>query len=495
MLASEVASSLGTTAGVSIPSIYIAGQWRAAASGEEFDVRNPADGALIARVSAGGREDARDAIKAAAAAFPAWSSCTAYERSEVLFRAWQILTDRQEELAMVLTGEQGKPIRAARTEVKYAADFLIWFAEEANRVYGRTIPSARPDQRFIVTHQPIGVVAAITPWNYPISMITRKVAPALAAGCTVVLKPAEDTPLCAIEVFKALEQAGVPAGVVNLVTARDPKPIGEEFTGNPLVGKLTFTGSTAVGKMLARNAAGNLQRVSMELGGHAPFIVFADADPVHAAKGAALVKFLNTGQACISPNRIFVDSSIHDAFVGAFTERVARLRAGPGFDKDVSIGPLINQAAIDKMTAQVSDAVGKGARATTGGERLKGAGLDGGFFFAPTVLTGVTPEMRVYREETFGPIGAICRFENEAEVIRAANDTRYGLAAYVYTRDISRALRVSEALKVGMVGINNINPTSAAAPFGGVKESGLGREGAREGVFEYLDTRLVGISV
>lgn len=491
----ETAASANPAGTAPVPSIFIGGEWRPAASGEAFDVLNPADGALITRVAAGGREDARAAIDAAAAAFPGWSSRTAYERSEVLYRAWQILMDRQEELATILTREQGKPIRAARTEVKYAADFLIWFAEEAKRVYGRTIPSARADQRFIVMQQPIGVVAAITPWNYPISMITRKVAPALAAGCTIVLKPAEDTPLCAIEVFRALEQAGLPAGVANLVTARDPQPIGDEFTGNSLIGKLTFTGSTAVGKMLARNAAENLQRVSMELGGHAPFIVFEDADPVHAAKGAALVKFLNTGQACISPNRMFVHASIHDAFVEAFTERVAKLRAGSGFDKDVAIGPLINRSALEKMDAQVSDALGKGARATAGGQRLAGAGMDQGFFFAPTVLTGVTPDMRIYREETFGPIGAICRFEDEAEVIRAANDTRYGLAAYIYTRDVSRALRVAEALKAGMIGINDINPTSAAAPFGGVKESGLGREGAQEGIQEYLDTKLVGISV
>lgn len=494
-MALELTPSQATATGAAISSIYIGGSWRPAVSGEQFDVLNPADGSKLASVSAGGRDDAKAAIDAAAAAFPGWSSRTAYERSEVLYKAWRIITDRQEELAKILTSEQGKPIKAARTEVKYAADFLIWFAEEAKRVYGRTIPSARADQRFVVMQQPIGVVAAVTPWNYPISMITRKVAPALAAGCTIVLKPAEDTPLCAIEVFKALEEAGLPAGVANLVTARDPKPIGEEFTTNPLVGKLTFTGSTAVGKALAKSAAGNLQRVSMELGGHAPFIVFEDADPVHAAKGAALVKFLNTGQACISPNRFYVHASIHDAFVETFTERVSRLQAGSGFGKDVSIGPLINRAAIDKMEAQVSDALSKGAKATTGGKRLTGNDFDGGFFFAPTVLTAVNSDMRIYREETFGPIGAICRFEDEAEVIRAANDTRYGLAAYIYTRDISRALRVSEALKFGMVGINDINPTSAAAPFGGVKESGLGREGSQEGILEYLDTKLVGISV
>lgn len=478
-----------------IPSIFVDGQWTGARSGETLEVSNPASGAAITLVSAGGREEARAAIEAASRAFPAWAGKTAYERSEILYKAWEILMRRQEELAQILTAEQGKPFRAARIEVKYAADFLIWFAEEAKRVYGRTIPSARSDQRFLVMQQPIGVVAAITPWNYPISMITRKVAPALAAGCTIVLKPAEDTPLCAIEVFKALEEAGLPAGVANLVTVRDPKPIGEEFTRNPLVGKLTFTGSTSVGKMLARSAAHNMLRVSMELGGHAPFIVFDDADPVHAAKGASLVKFLNTGQACISPNRFFVHSSIHDVFVETFTERVSKMKAGPGVADGVSIGPLINGAALEKMQDQVADAVAKGAQVTTGGERLAGGDMSAGHFFAPTVLTGVTPEMKIYREETFGPIGAICRFDSEDEVIRAANDTRYGLAAYVYTRDLSRALRVTEALKFGMVGINDINPTSAAAPFGGVKESGLGREGASEGIMEYLDAKLVGISL
>jgi succinate-semialdehyde dehydrogenase/glutarate-semialdehyde dehydrogenase len=478
-----------------VNTLYIDGAWRAAASGETFDVLNPATGEPITRVAAGGRDDARAAIEAADRAFPAWAARTAYDRSEILYKAWRIITDRTEELARTLTAEQGKPLKAARTEVKYAADFLIWFAEEAKRVYGRTIPSPRADQRFLVLQQPIGVVGAVTPWNYPISMITRKVAPALAAGCTIVLKPAEDTPLCAIEVFKALEEAGAPAGVANLVTARDPKPIGDEFLENPLVGKLTFTGSTAVGKALARGAADQMKRISLELGGHAPFIVFEDADPVHAAKGAALVKFLNTGQACISPNRFYVHASLYDVFVETFTERVAKLKAGSGFEDSVSIGPLINQAAMDKMHAQVADALDRGARATVGGQRLSGPGMDNGFFFAPTVLAEVTPEMRIYREETFGPIGAICRFTDEAQVIKAANDTRYGLASYIYTRDLARALRVGEQLKFGIVGLNDINPTAAAAPFGGVKESGLGREGAQEGIVEYLDTKLIGISV
>lgn len=476
-------------------SLFIDGRWRGATAGDTFDVRDPATGEVVASVAAGGRDDAREAIEAAARALPAWSSRTAYERSAILYRGWELLTANTERLARILTTEQGKPLKAARAEVKYAADFLIWFAEEAKRIYGRTIPSPRGDQRFMLLQQPIGVVAAVTPWNYPISMITRKVAPALAAGCTIVLKPAEDTPLCAIEVFRLLEEAGVPAGVANLVTARSPQPIGDEFVSNPLVGKITFTGSTAVGKMLARGAADQMKRISLELGGHAPFIVFEDADPVHAAKGAALVKFLNTGQACISPNRFYVHASIHEAFVAAFADRVSHLRAGSGMDRDVTIGPLINEHALAKMERQVADARNKGAIVATGGVRLSGPAVDKGLFFAPTVLTGITEDMHIYREETFGPIGAICTFEDEQEVVRAANDTRYGLASYLYTRDLARALRVGEALKFGMVGINDINPTAAAAPFGGVKESGLGREGAQEGIMEYLDTKLLGISI
>ena len=477
------------------PSLFVDGQWRGAASGESFDVLDPASGQPIASVSDGGRADAQAAIAAAERAFPAWASTTAYDRSAVLYGAWRILQDRAEELARILTSEQGKPLKAARNEVKYAADFLIWFAEEAKRVYGRTVPSPRADQRFLVLQQPIGVVAAVTPWNYPISMITRKVAPALAAGCSIVLKPAEDTPLCAIEVFKALEQAGLPAGVANLVTARDPGPIGAEFLENPAVEKITFTGSTEVGKALARGAADQLKRISLELGGHAPFLVFEDAEPVHAAKGASLVKFLNTGQACISPNRILVHRSLHAEFVEALSKRVEKLRAGSGLEDGVSIGPLINESALQKMERQVADALAKGARATTGGERLTGPAVDGGYFFAPTVLADVSPSMQIYREETFGPIAPVLAFDDEEEAIAMANDTRYGLASYLYTRDLSRATRVSEALRFGIVGVNDINPTAAAAPFGGMKQSGLGREGASEGILEYLETKLVGTSV
>lgn len=473
--------------------MFINGEWRT--SDNKFEVVNPATGERIDSVVDGQREDARDAITAAANAFPEWASSTAYARASILERAHDILLEQKRSLAELMTREQGKPLKAALNEVQYAADFLKWFAEEAKRVYGETIPSARADQRFMVRYQAVGVVAAITPWNYPISMITRKVAPALAAGCTVVLKPAEATPLCAIAVFKILEQAGVPNGVVNMVTAANPIPIGEEFCTNPLVKKLTFTGSTAVGKKLAQNCAPQLKRVSMELGGHAPFIVFDDADPEHAAKGASLVKFLNTGQACISPNRIFVQRKIVDPFIRTFTDRISRMRVGNGMQEGISIGPLVNQSAISKVEMQVKDALKKGARLHAGGQPLTEGDLGKGHFFAPTLLSNVTPDMFIYREETFGPVAAVIAFDSFDEVIEMANDTHYGLAAYIYTQNLARAMRAFEALNFGIVGINDINPTSAAAPFGGMNESGLGREGAREGLSEYLETKLGGFSI
>ena len=475
--------------------MFINGEWCQAESGKKFGVINPATGEGIGDVADGGQVEAKRAIQAAHSAFGDWSSMTAYERSEILYKAYKLMSTRREEIARTMTVEQGKPLRAAMNEVKYGADFLLWYAEEAKRVYGETIPAPRGDQRFIVLHQPIGVVAAITPWNYPASMITRKVAPALAAGCTIVLKPAEATPLCAIEIFKILEEAGVPEGVANLVTGSDPKPIGEEFVTNPLVSKITFTGSTETGKLLARGAADQMKRVSLELGGHAPFLVLKDADPVFAAKGAVLVKYLNTGQACICPNRLFVHKSGVEAFTKEFVSRVIKMRAGNGLEQGINIGPLVNEKAIEKVERQVEDATSKGAELLCGGHRLMDDGLDRGYYYAPTVLSNVTSEMLIYREETFGPVAPIITFDDDDDVLEMANDTHYGLAAYIYTQNLSAAMRTFEGLRFGIIGINDINPTGAAAPFGGQKESGLGREGGHEGIFEYLETKLGGFSV
>jgi succinate-semialdehyde dehydrogenase/glutarate-semialdehyde dehydrogenase len=473
--------------------MYVNGEWLR--EGPTFSVHNPATGDTLGEVFDGNAEHAQQAIEAAEQAQHSWAGETAYKRSELLTRAHGLMLERQAALANLMTREQGKPLKAAMNEVKYAADFFLWFAEEAKRVYGETIPSARADQRFLVHKQAVGVVAAITPWNYPISMLTRKLGPALAAGCTVVLKPAESTPLCAMAVFDILHEVGFPPGVANLVTTSDPKPIGDVFCTHPNVRKLTFTGSTAVGKHLAQAAAPQLKRVSMELGGHAPFIVFDDADPVHAAKGVSLVKFLNTGQACISPNRIFVQRRILEPFLDTLQERVGKLRAGNGLDPANSIGPLINEAAIAKVDRQVQDAIAKGANLLSGGARLSDGELANGHFYGATLLSNISADMLIYREETFGPVAAVVPFDDDDDVIAMANDTRYGLAAYVYTQNLSRALRTFEQLQFGIIGINDINPTSAAAPFGGMKESGLGREGAREGIEEYLETKLGGLSI
>ncbi len=475
--------------------LYIDGQWGNADSKATFDGFNPANGEKSGGAADGSGSDAARAIEASRKAFGPWAGLTAHQRSEYLYEAYQRMTANREHLARLMTEEQGKPLKASRGEVQYGADFLLWYAEEAKRVYGKTIPAPRSDQRFMVLRQPVGVVAAITPWNYPVSMVTRKVAPALAAGCTIVLKPAEATPLCAVEVFKILHEAGIPAGVANLVTALNPAPVGEVFVQNPLVRKLTFTGSTEVGKILAKGAARQVKRISLELGGHAPFIVFEDSDPVHAAKGAALIKFLNTGQTCISPNRIFVHRSIMAPFVKEFKSRVSNMRTGSGFEDGVSIGPLVDNAALQKVQQQVSDALDQGAALVCGGRRLTKDNLDRGYFYAPTVLSDVTPQMLIFREETFGPVAPIIAFDSEEEVLALANDTNYGLAAYIYTNNLSRAMRMFEALNFGIIGINDINPTSAAAPFGGMQESGLGREGGREGIDEYLETKLGGFSI
>ena len=475
--------------------MFIDGSWVEAISGARFEVTNPATGEVIGDMPDGSSADAEAAIAAADAAFPAWSTTTAYERSSILYRAWQLMTERSAELAELMTREQGKPLKASTFEVKYGADFLLWFAEEAKRVEGHWLPSARPDQRFLSIRQPVGVVAAVTPWNYPISMLTRKMGPALAAGCTMVLKPAEATPLCAKAIFEIFADAGLPDGVINMVTALDPVPIGEVFTSDKRVKKLTFTGSTAVGRKLAGAAASNLQRVSVELGGHAPFIVYPDADPVHAAKGAAALKFLNSGQACISPNRLYVPTELLDAFTETLVTRVGRVKAGNGFSEGVGVGPLVNDAAVAKVENQVVDARAKGAEVPVGGDRLTDGEFTNGHFFAPTVVTGVTPEMLISHEETFGPVAPVIAYDDPDEVIDLANATNYGLAAYVYTRDISTAFRAFEALRFGIIGINDVNPTSAAAPFGGVGDSGLGREGGHEGIDEYLETKLGGFAL
>lgn len=475
--------------------LYMNGEWMHAQSGKTFAVTNPANGERLGEVADASTADTRTAIDAASEAFRTWSRRTAYDRSQYLFKAYELMVERKEHLARTMTLEQGKPLKASRNEVQYAADFLLWYAEEAKRIYGETIPSARPDQRFSVIRQPVGVAAAITPWNYPISMITRKAAPAVAAGCTVVMKPAEQTPFCAIETFKIFEEAGFPAGVVNLVTTSDPAPVGDELVNHPKVKKITFTGSTEVGKMLGQRAIGQMKRISLELGGHAPFIVFKDADPVYAAKGAALVKFLNTGQACISPNRIYVHKSIVEPFAETLVARVGKMKAGNGLEDGVQIGPLVDEAAVAKVDDQVQDALRKGAKTALGGHRLTEGGLDGGTFYAPTVLTDVHPDMKIYREETFGPVAPIIPFEKEEEVLEMANDTHYGLASYVYTNDLGTATRMFEGLQYGIVGINDINPTAASAPFGGMKESGIGREGGKEGIGEYLETKLGGFSV
>lgn len=475
--------------------LYINGQWTESQSGKMFASTNPATGERIGDVADGGANDAVRAIDAASRAFKAWSRRTAHDRSKFLYNAYHLMVEKKEHLARTMTEEQGKPLKASRNEVQYAADFLLWYAEEAKRVYGEMIPSARPDQRFMVRHQPVGVVGAITPWNYPISMITRKIAPAAAAGCTVVLKPAEQTPLCAIETFKIFEAAGFPEGVLNLVTASEPASIGNEFLTNQKVKKITFTGSTEVGKIIASRAAGEMKRVSVELGGHAPFIVFPDADPTYAAKGASLVKFLNTGQACISPNRIYVHQDIIEPFTKTFVERVGRMKAGNGLEDGIAIGPLVDEAAMVKVDEQVRDALERGASAAIGGNRLTESGLERGLFYAPTVLTGVSPEMKIYREETFGPVAPIIPFETEEQALEMANDTHYGLASYVYTNDLGTAMRMFEGLEFGIIGINDINPTAAQAPFGGMKNSGIGREGGKEGIAEYLETKLGGFSI
>lgn len=462
----------------------IGGVWSPADDGDTFPVTDPATGETIARVPAMGTAETRRAIAAAAQAWPAWRALTAAERGGILRRWHALMLDAQEDLAQIMTAEQGKPLAEARGEILYAASFLDWFAEEGQRVYGELIPPHRSDRRLLVMKQPIGVCAAITPWNFPAAMIARKAAAALAAGCTLVVKPAEDTPLSALALAVLAERAGLPAGVLNIVTGA-PQAIGAELTANPTVRKLSFTGSTEVGRRLMRQCADTVKRLSLELGGNAPFIVFDDADLEAAVEGAIQSKYRNSGQTCVCANRLLVQSGIHDAFAGRLAERVAGLKVGPGTEPGVAQGPLIDTAAVAKVEAQIADALAGGARLLTGGHRHP----LGGTFFAPTVIAGATPAMRLAREETFGPLAPIFRFATEDEAIALANDTEFGLAAYFYTRDLGRAFRVSEALEYGMVGLNTGLISTAIAPFGGIKQSGFGREGARQGIDEYLESK------
>ncbi|MGH7423025.1 MAG: NAD-dependent succinate-semialdehyde dehydrogenase, partial [Candidatus Methylomirabilales bacterium] len=403
--------------------------------------------------------------------------------------------ERKEELARILTSEQGKPLFEARGEIEYAAGFVTWYAEEGKRVYGETIPASVAHKRLLVIKQPVGVVAAITPWNFPAGMVTRKIAPALAAGCPVVLKPAEQTPLTAIALFQIFEEAGFPAGVVNLITTRDPSEVGRELVENPLVRMIAFTGSTEVGKLLMRGAAAQVKRISLELGGNAPFIVFEDADLDKAVAAAVASKFRNMGQTCICANRIYVQESILESFTAKFVERVKQLRVGNGLEEGVHVGPLIDEGGFKKVCAHVEDAVAKGARVLTGGTPRTDGPFAHGHFFEPTVLASVRKGMQILEEETFGPVAPLVPFRDEAEVIRAANDTRYGLAAYFYSQNVSRCIRVAEQLEYGIVGANDAMPAVPQAPFGGLKESGFGREGGREGIEEFLEVKLISLGL
>jgi len=463
----------------------IDGEW--ITSAKTFPVNDPATGEEVASVPDLAAKDAARAIDAAARALPAWSAKTAKERAAILRRWFDLVTAETESLARLMTTEQGKPLAESRAEVAYGAAFIEWFGEEGKRAYGRTIPTTVASKRYITIKQPIGVCAVITPWNFPIAMITRKVGPALAAGCTIVVKPAEETPLCALAIAKLGQDAGLPPGVLNIVTTKDAPAVGKVFCDDERVRKLSFTGSTEVGKILYRQCAGTVKKLTLELGGNAPLVVFDDADLDQAVAGAMVAKCRNTGQACVSANRILVQSGIYDRFAAALVTAMKKLKVGSGLEGDVTIGPLITSDAIAKVERLVGDAVKKGARILVGG------GLDaaGPLFYQPSVVGDVSPNMEIVREEIFGPVAALVRFDTEADAIRLANDTPFGLAAYLFSRNLSRAWRVAEKLDVGMVGVNEGIFSNEAVPFGGVKESGIGREGAIEGLDEYLQVKYI----
>ena len=463
---------------------YIDGKWSDADSGETFPVINPANGETIVEVAKCGTAETRRAIEAAERAQVEWRQKTAKERTAIMRKWFELMLEHQEDLAQILTAEQGKPLAEARGEIAYGASYIEWFAEEAKRIYGDTIPQPANDKRIVVIKQPVGVVASITPWNFPNAMMARKIAPALAAGCAIICKPANETPLSAFAVAELAERAGVPAGVLSIV-AGITREIGAELTGNPIVRKLTFTGSTQVGKLLIEQCAGTVKRTSMELGGNAPFIVFDDADLDEAVKGAIICKFRNAGQTCVCANRIFVQDGVYDEFAKKLMAAMSGLTLGEGTQDGVNVGPLINEGAANDVLEFVDDAVAKGANVAAGGGRSD----LGSCYVEPTVLTDVNADMRVFSEEIFGPVAPLFRFETEEEAIRLANDTEFGLASYFYSRDIGRIWRVSEALEYGIVGINEGIISNEMAPFGGVKESGQGREGSKYGLDDYLEMK------
>jgi succinate-semialdehyde dehydrogenase / glutarate-semialdehyde dehydrogenase len=463
---------------------FVGGQWIEADDGATIAVNIPADGSHLGNVPSLGVVEVRRAIDAAATALPAWRALTAKERSRILRRWFDLCMQSQEDLARILTLEQGKALSEARGEIAYGASFIEWFSEEAKRVYGDVIPGTKPDQRILVLKQPVGVVAAITPWNFPNAMITRKAGAALAAGCTVVIKPASATPFSALALAKLAERAGVPPGVLNVVTG-PAGVVGTELTSNPVVRKISFTGSTEIGRRLLAQSAATIKKVSMELGGNAPFLIFADADLDRAVAGVIASKFRNAGQTCVCANRIFVEEPIYDAFAARLRTAVQALRVGNGLEPGVAIGPLINEAAVEKVEEHIDDALARGASVYLGGKRH----ALGGTFFQPTILTDVAPSSKLMAEETFGPVAPLLRFSDEQQVIARANDTEFGLASYLYTRDLARAWRVAEALEYGMVGINEGLISTEVAPFGGIKQSGLGREGSKYGIEEYVEAK------
>ena len=464
----------------------INGQWVDASNGAKIEVRNPATSAFIGTIADAGSDQTEQAIAAAEAAFADWRARTAEDRARVLKRWFELMLQHQDDLALIMTSEQGKPLAEAKGEIAYAASYIEWFAEEARRVYGEVIPSPWQDKRIVVTREPVGVCAAITPWNFPSAMITRKVAPALAAGCTIIVKPATQTPLSALAMAELAQRAGVPAGVFSVLTG-SARAIGGALTASPVVRKLTFTGSTEVGRLLAAQCAPTLKKMSLELGGNAPFIVFDDADLDAAVEGALASKYRNAGQTCVCANRLLVQAGVYDAFASKLAAAVAQLKVGNGLDTDVNQGPLIDQPALDKVEELVQDASARGARVLTGGRRH----ALGGTFYEPTILADVTPDMRVAQEEIFGPVAPLFRFETEAQAIALANATEFGLAAYFYAGNMGRVWRVAGAIHAGMVGVNTGIISTAVAPFGGVNQSGMGREGSSHGIQEYMETKYI----